>query len=102
MLLITNPSAEISQVALSVRAGSFQEPDSYPGLAHLLEHMLFEGSAAYPELGHFTKFISSNGGDTNAYTSDVETNYYFKVGSSALDEALNIFSQFFLEPTLAQ
>jgi len=57
VLLIHNSDIEISKAALSVRAGSFQEPDDYPGLAHFLEHMLFEGSYTYPEIGYFTQLI---------------------------------------------
>jgi insulysin len=41
VLLVRDASAEISSAALNVKAGSWHEPDSTPGLAHLLEHMLF-------------------------------------------------------------
>jgi insulysin len=49
-------------------AGSWDEPNEYPGLAHFLEHMLFQGSATFPDSGYFEKLVASAGGSTNAYT----------------------------------
>lgn len=43
-------------------------PAEWQGLAHFCEHMLFLGTASYPEEGDFEKFISANGGSNNAYT----------------------------------
>lgn len=61
--------------------GSWSEPDSFPGLAHFLEHMLFQGSHTYPQEGYFQKLVAENGGMTNAYTRVEETNYYFKINN---------------------
>src|SRR5690349_8946743 len=44
-LLIHNPITAISQTLIRVGAGSYNEPEAFPGLAHFLEHMLFMGSA---------------------------------------------------------
>lgn len=77
ILLIHNPDAQVAQVSMNVKAGSWQE--SVPGLAHFLEHMLFEGSLKYPEFGHFSQLIAENGGSTNAYTDSIETNYFFTI-----------------------
>jgi insulysin len=43
----------------------------------------------------FPKFLSKNNGASNAYTSTSNTNYYFKVATSALDGALARFAAFF-------
>lgn len=42
-----------AQAALCVHAGSWQDPNEYLGLAHFLEHMLFQGSRKYPGMGQF-------------------------------------------------
>ncbi|CAD8201249.1 unnamed protein product [Paramecium pentaurelia] len=102
VLLIQNNDAIISQVALSVKAGSFQEPANYGGLAHLLEHMLFVGSHTYPDPNYFNTLIYNNGGTNNAYTDNYETNYYFTIQNSALHQGLDVFSHFFIDPILDQ
>ena len=48
VLLIHDPESQIASVSLDVGAGSWNEPDEYPGLAHFCEHMLFIGSKKYP------------------------------------------------------
>ena len=48
VLLIHEPNTKMANVALDVKAGSWNEPKEFPGLAHLCEHMLFMGSAKYP------------------------------------------------------
>jgi insulysin len=88
VLLIYDESATIAQTALNVEVGSWHEPNEFPGLAHFLEHMLFLGSEQYPVMGHFDDMISNAGGMSNAYTTDENTNYYFSVASSRLNEAL--------------
>ena len=38
-----------SSAALSMAVGSFRDPTTARGLAHYLEHMLFMGTAKYPD-----------------------------------------------------
>lgn len=47
---------------MDVFAGSGNEPDSIPGLAHFLEHMLFLGSEKYPKENDFEEFLTLHGG----------------------------------------
>lgn len=42
--------------------------------------------------------VARGGGNTNAYTKGIETNYYFKVSSSVQEETLNVFAHFFIDP----
>lgn len=48
-LIISDKDAQKSAAALSVGVGSFMDPMEAQGLAHYLEHMLFMGTAKYPE-----------------------------------------------------
>lgn len=63
---------------LDVQAGSLNETDEQRGLAHYLEHMVFNGSAHFPP-GTLIKYFQSIGmgfgADTNAHTSYDETVY---------------------------
>lgn len=69
VLLVHDPKASHSAIALSVAAGHFQDPKECPGLAHLLEHCLFSGCKAYPEENQINHYIESNGGQINAWTA---------------------------------
>ena len=47
-LLISDPSIDESAASLAVNYGSWDDPKEYPGMAHFTEHMLFQGTKAYP------------------------------------------------------
>ena len=100
-LLVSDPETDKSAAALAVYRGSFHEPDSRPGLAHFLEHMLFIGTETYPEVDSFQQYITANGGSSNAYTALDHTNYFFDIKNSALDEGLDRFGHFFIDPLLS-
>ncbi len=63
---------------LYIRAGSLQETNSQQGLAHFLEHMLFNGSTHFPP-GELVRYFQSIGmqfgNDANAHTGFDETVY---------------------------
>jgi len=98
VLLISDPSSDKSAAALDVNIGSSDDPISFQGLAHFLEHMLFLGTTKYPDADEYQKFISNHGGSHNAYTSLENTNYFFDVQSDNLEGALDRFSQQFTNP----
>lgn len=64
-----------AMVALNVLvdAGARDERPGRTGLAHLMEHLMFGGSANVPD---FDKAIEDAGGFNNAFTSSDFTNYY--------------------------
>ena len=67
---------------LAVKAGSVDEGDDQRGLAHVLEHMAFNGSTHFPP-GELVKYLESIGAQfgphVNAYTSFDETVYMLNV-----------------------
>ena len=67
---------------LAVNAGSTQEDDDQLGVAHFLEHLLFNGTENFPKTGviDFLESVGMEfGPDTNAYTSYDETVYTIQV-----------------------
>lgn len=46
--LIGDPQAGRAAALMRIEVGSLDEPPTWPGLAHLLEHLLFRGSEALP------------------------------------------------------
>ncbi len=99
-VLVSDAGADKAAASLVVHAGSLDDPDAFPGLAHFLEHMLFLGTRKYPDAGGYKAFISAHGGRDNAYTGAEYTNYHFDIAPEALPEALDRFASFFVSPTL--
>jgi zinc protease len=81
------PAQRLS-LRLVVKAGSLNEADDQQGLAHLIEHMAFNGSTHFKpgELVSFFESIGARlGPHLNAYTSFDETVYMFDVPSDKPD-----------------
>lgn len=96
--LISDPDANKSGAALSVKVGSLQDPPNRVGMAHFLEHMLFMGNEKYPDENDFSAYIRNNGGMSNAFTATDMTDYMFEVNNTAFEGALDRFAQFFIHP----
>ncbi|MBE0570705.1 MAG: insulinase family protein [Ignavibacteriaceae bacterium] len=91
----------LPSVAVNIwyKAGSANEVKGKTGLAHLFEHMMFQGSKNVPKEMHF-KYIQEAGGTLNASTSFDRTNYFEKLPSNDLELALWLESDrmgFFLD-----
>lgn len=97
-VLVSDPLIKESAALLTVEAGSWQDKEEAPGLAHFLEHMLFLGTEKYPEESGYQKFIAEHGGETNAYTASDHTSYMFSVHNDGFIEALDRFANFFIAP----
>lgn len=81
--------AGIAELRLVIYTGSALEDEDQRGLAHLLEHMLFNGTEKYPgnELVEVLEsFGMEFGPDLNAYTSFEETVYQLAVRSDDEEE----------------
>lgn len=100
VLLIHDDQAELSSISMNVEVGSWHEPQDFPGLAHLLEHSVFQGSRTYPQKNYFDNLISEGGGEYNAYTENHNTNFYYTVNAKNLERSLQAFSHFFIDPLL--
>ena len=102
VLLIHDPEVKKSAAAMDVNVGSLADPQDTAGLAHYLEHMLFLGTAKYPDPDEYSQYLSSNQGYSNAYTAGEDTNYFFESNHDAFEGALDRFSQFFVAPLFAE
>ena len=73
--------ANRATLMLVVNAGSVQEDEDQLGLAHFLEHMMFNGTERFPKqelIDYFESVGMSFGPDVNAYTSFDETVYFLE------------------------
>jgi zinc protease len=71
----------ISQVWYKV--GSSYEPGGITGVSHMLEHMMFKGTDKHAA-GEFSRIISENGGEENAFTGQDYTAYFQTMEASRL------------------
>lgn len=81
------PAKRVS-LRLAVKAGSIHEADDQQGLAHLIEHMAFNGSTHFKAGEIFSYFESVGarlGPHVNAYTSFDETVYMFELPTNKPD-----------------
>ncbi|WP_256449275.1 insulinase family protein [Candidatus Pantoea bituminis] len=76
--LVHQPDARDAAALIQVKAGSHDEPDRWPGLAHLLEHLLFTGSQRWPDRDRLMSWIQANGGRVNATTLARRSAYFLK------------------------
>ena len=80
-------SLPIVAINLWYKVGSANEREGKTGLAHLFEHMMFQGSENVPKEMHF-RHIQEAGGSLNGSTNTDRTNYYEKLPSNYLELAL--------------
>lgn len=74
---------------LWVRVGSIDEVDGTSGVAHVLEHMLFKGTAS-TKPGEFSRRVAALGGRDNAFTSRDATGYHQQIPSDKLEEVMRL------------
>jgi len=85
---------------LDIQAGSLHETEEQRGLAHYLEHMVFNGTTHYPPgslIEYFQSIGMSFGADTNAHTSYDETVYKLLLPSGTpetLDEGMLVLADY--------
>jgi zinc protease len=97
-----------ASLRLRINAGSLEETDTEQGLAHLLEHMAFNGSTHVPR-GEMVNILERHGlafgADTNASTSWDETVYKLdlpKADEDTVDTSLMLLREVAGELTLSQ
>ena len=89
VLLFPDPSKPQVTVNITYMVGSRHEAYGETGMAHLLEHLLFQGTPRHPEI---TQEFSERGAQPNGTTSLDRTNYYevFPASADNLEWALDL------------
>lgn len=97
LTVATQSLPDAASVALGfwINVGTRHEPAGQGGVAHLVEHMLFKGTATKSAYD-ITATIEDVGGDINAYTSREQTAYYVKVLPEDAGRAVELLSDILL------
>jgi predicted Zn-dependent peptidase len=98
VLVAPMPHTRSVTVALFFAVGSRYEAAHEQGIAHLVEHMLFKGSARYPTAQVISETIEGVGGLLNAATDKELTVYWAKVASQHADLAFDLLADMVQRP----
>lgn len=79
-----DPTTQMVAVNVLYHVGARDEDPAHTGYAHLLEHLMFEGSAHIPD---YDTHVQLAGGENNAWTNNDFTNYYITIPSSNVETA---------------
>ncbi len=82
-----------------VRAGATLEPDSWSGMAHFLEHMIFKGTDAIAP-GEFDRVIENRGGIANAATSHDYAHFFVNAAADYLAETAQPLAELLLRASI--
>ena len=89
VVIVRNVLAPVVTTEVNYLAGSNESPQGFPGMAHAEEHMMFRGSPGL-SASQLAALDAALGGDSNADTQQVVTQYFVTVPSDALEAALRI------------
>lgn len=98
--IITDTVPEMETVALGVWAdvGTRHEDLQHNGVAHMVEHMMFNGTPTRTSR-QIAEAVEDVGGQINAYTSREVTAYYIHLLKNDMPMAMDILSDILQRPT---
>src|SRR6185437_7436443 len=97
--IVTERVSSVRSVAIGmwIGAGSRDERHGEEGISHLIEHLLFKGSARYSAVD-IAQIFDGLGGELNAATAKEYTVVYARVLDAHLETALDLMSDMLLQP----
>lgn len=84
VLVLEDHRAPVVVQMVWYKVGAADEPAGKSGIAHFLEHLLFQGTETMAP-GEFSKTVSANGGSDNAFTSWDYTAYHQRISADRLE-----------------
>ena len=88
-------------LGVMLKAGSRLEKGKHPqGVSHFLEHMMFRGSARYPEFTRLAEAFEWLGGEWNAATGHEHTEYWYAGIRHTASDVIELFADFMAHPQL--
>jgi predicted Zn-dependent peptidase len=100
--IVTEAMPSVRSVSLGfwIGTGSRNETDDQAGLSHLLEHLLFKGTAKYASL-EIDQIFDGMGAELNAGTGKETTSVYARVIDEHVPYAFDVMADMVFRPTLS-
>jgi predicted Zn-dependent peptidase len=100
--IVTEAMPSVRSVSLGfwIGTGSRSESDDQAGLSHLLEHLLFKGTARYGSL-EIDQIFDGMGAELNAGTGKETTSVYARVIDQHLPRAFDVMADMVFRPSLS-
>ena len=95
-VVVSDPAATQATVALTVRAGTKDDPAEFPGLTHFVEHIVV--GAASPGRSSITGCVAPHGGQANGERRYATTQYHFSAPAGKLGVVLSCVARVFVKP----
>jgi zinc protease len=83
VIVVENRRAPVVTHMVWYRVGAIDEPPGQSGIAHLLEHLMFKGTATRAP-GEFSAIVARHGGQENAFTSHDFTAFFQNIARDRL------------------
>ena len=93
------PSVRSVSLGFWIGTGSRYESEAEAGLSHLLEHLLFKGTAKYESL-QIDQIFDGMGAELNAGTGKETTSVYARVIDEHLADAFDVMADMVFRPAL--
>ena len=93
------PSVRSVSLGLWIGTGSRHESDDQAGLSHLLEHLLFKGTANYASI-EIDQIFDAMGAELNAGTGKETTSVFARVIDAHLADAFDVMADMVFRPLL--
>jgi zinc protease len=68
VVLVEDHRAPVVTHMVWYRVGAAEDPEGQSGIAHFREHLMFKATGTLED-GEFSRIVSENGGEDNAFTS---------------------------------
>lgn len=89
VVVLPNHRAPVVLHMVWYKVGSADEPKGKSGVAHLLEHLMFKGTAKNPD-GAFSHILAQHGGQENAFTAYDYTGYHQTIAADRLEMVMEL------------
>ncbi len=98
------PINGLKAVAISamIKAGSWYEDGENWGKAHLLEHMMFQGTESFKDHDEMEIFKEENGIYSNASTGGPNIEVYMRMPGESLDKGLKLLEEMLFKLTIPE
>lgn len=95
--VLVEPVGHVKSAAIGLwcKTGSRHEQDSEAGITHLIEHMLFKGTATRTAK-QIAEAIEGRGGQLNAFTDKEATCYYCRVLADDTENGIDVLTDMML------